>query len=194
MNAKIHISPHIPLRCSPFLCLSAITVANRRYLFPALSTHPTFVLSNKQQKPMSLIYTLVKRKDMSTGASPDAKLYYGQTSVTKQLKINQICTRIERLCTASRGDILLVLDGLMKVMNDALTEGESVHLGEFGSFRMVAGSRGCINAEDFDTSLFKRPRIVFYPGTMLIGSTKNITFERFTPKKDAALEEEEETV
>ena len=145
---------------------------------------------------MPLVYTLVKRKDLSKGAGPDAKLFYGQTSITKQLKLNQICTRIERLCTASRGDILLVLDGLLKVMNDALTEGESVHLGEFGSFRMVAGSKGCITAEEFDTSLFKRPRIVFYPGTMLIGSTQNVTFERFTPKKDAALEEaeEEETV
>lgn len=91
---------------------------------------------------MALIYTLVKRRDMSKGALEGAQLYYAQTSVTKRLDLNTICSRIEMYCTASRGEIILVLDGLIKVMNEALAEGESIHLGEFGSFRMVAGSKG----------------------------------------------------
>ena len=89
---------------------------------------------------MPLIYTLVKRKDMSKDAASGATLYHAQTSITKKLTLNKICTRIENICTASRGEIILVLDGLIKVMNEALSDGESVHLGEFGSFRMVAGS------------------------------------------------------
>ena len=91
---------------------------------------------------MPLIYTLVKRKDMSKDAASGATLYHAQTSITKKLTLNKICTRIENICTASRGEIILVLDGLIKVMNEALSDGESVHLGEFGSFRMVAGSKG----------------------------------------------------
>ena len=85
---------------------------------------------------MALIYTLVKRRDMSKGALEGAQLYYAQTSVTKRLDLNTICARIEMYCTASRGEIILVLDGLIKVMNEALAEGESIHLGEFGSFSM----------------------------------------------------------
>ena len=77
---------------------------------------------------MPLIYTLVKRKDMSKDAASGATLYHAQTSITKKLTLNKICTRIENICTASRGEIILVLDGLIKVMNEALSDGESVHL------------------------------------------------------------------
>lgn len=135
---------------------------------------------------MPLVYTLIKRKDMSKGAAADATLYHAQTSVTKKLTLNKICTRIESYCTASRGEILLVLDGLIKVMNEALADGESVHLGEFGSFRMVAGSKGSKTVDEFNTSLFKRPHIVFYAGTMLSNVARTASFEKYVPKKDDA--------
>ena len=127
---------------------------------------------------MPLIYTLVKRKDMSKDAASGATLYHAQTSITKKLTLNKICTRIENICTASRGEIILVLDGLIKVMNEALSDGESVHLGEFGSFRMVAGSKGSATVDGFTTALFNRAHIVFYP----------VSFERYVPKKDASSE------
>lgn len=82
----------------------------------------------------------------------------------------------------------MVLDGLIKVMNEALSDGESVHLGEFGSFRMVAGSKGSNTVDSFNTALFNRAHIVFYPGTMLINLVNNVSFERYVPKKDASSE------
>ena len=127
---------------------------------------------------MPLIYTLVKRKDMSKDAASGATLYHAQTSITKKLTLNKICTRIENICTASRGEIILVLDGLIKVMNEALSDGESIHLGEFGSFRMVAGSKGTENEKDFNVSLFNKARIVFSPGTMLNEIRKNAKYEK----------------
>ena len=81
-----------------------------------------------------------------------------------------------------------MLDGLIKVMNEALSDGESVHLGEFGSFRMVAGSKGSATVDGFTTALFNRAHIVFYPGTMLINLVNNVSFERYVPKKDASSE------
>ena len=137
---------------------------------------------------MPLIYTLVKRKDMSKDAASGATLYHAQTSITTKLTLNKICTRIENICTASRGEIILVLDGLIKVMNEALSDGESIHLGEFGSFRMVAGSKGSATVDGFTTALFNRAHIVFYPGTMLINLVNNVSFERYVPKKDASSE------
>ena len=140
---------------------------------------------------MPLIYTLVKRKDMSKDAASGATLYHAQTSITKKLTLNKICTRIENICTASRGEIILVLDGLIKVMNEALSDGESVHLGEFGSFRMVAGSKGSSTEKDFNTSLFHRAHIVFYPGTMLTDTIRNASFEKYNiPGAESKPEEE----
>ena len=135
---------------------------------------------------MPLVYTLVKRKYMSKDAAEGSTLYHAQTSITKKLTLNKICTRIENICTASRGEIILVLDGLIKVMNEALSDGESIHLGEFGSFRMVAGSKGSATVDGFNTALFNRAHIVFYPGTMLINLVNNVSFERYVPKKDVS--------
>lgn len=62
-------------------------------------------------------------------------------------------------------------------MNESLADGESVHLGDFGSFRMVAGSKGATTEEEFKTSLFNRAHIVFYPGTMLMNLVRDASFE-----------------
>lgn len=128
---------------------------------------------------MPLKYRLVKRKDMSKDALEDAELYYAQTSISKRVDLNRICTRISKYSTASRGDILLVLDGLISVMNESLADGESIHLGDFGSFRMVAGSKGALTEKDFSTSLFNRAHIVFYPGTMLMNIVRDASYEKW---------------
>ena len=61
-------------------------------------------------------------------------------------------------------------------------------MGEFGSFRMVAGSKGSPTIDGFSTALFNRAHIVFYPGTMLKNIVNTVSFERYVPKKDASSE------
>ena len=128
---------------------------------------------------MPLKYRLVKRKDMSKDAAEGAELYYAQTSISKKVDLNRICSRISKYSTASRGDILLVLDGLITVMNESLADGESIHLGDFGSLRMVAGSKGSSTEKDFNSSLFNRAHIVFYPGTMLMDIVRDASYEKW---------------
>lgn len=128
---------------------------------------------------MPLKYRLVKRKDMSKDAAEGAELYYAQTSISKKVDLNRICSRISKYSTVSRGDILLVLDGLITVMNESLADGESIHLGDFGSFRMVAGSKGSSTEKDFNSSLFNRAHIVFYPGTMLMDIVRDASYEKW---------------
>ena len=126
---------------------------------------------------MPLKYRLVKRKDMSKGAAEGTELYFAQTSITKKVDLNRICARISKYSTASRGDILLVLDGFITVMNESLADGESIHLGDFGSFRLVAGSKGAATEEEFKTSLFNRAHIVFYPSYF-----QSFVFHIYPPK------------
>ena len=78
------------------------------------------------------------------------------------------------LCT---GDVKLVIDGILSVMEERLEEGDVIQLGRLGNFRMVAGSKGVENEADFNTSFFNKARIVFSPGTMLTQVKKNVTFE-----------------
>jgi len=83
--------------------------------------------------------------------------------------------------TAFIGDVMLVVEGLLSVMQERLEEGDIIQMGRLGNFRMVAGSKGAATVDDFDTSLFKNARIVYVPGTMLNDIRKSATYEEIKP-------------
>ncbi|MDD4417879.1 MAG: hypothetical protein PHH81_03510, partial [Bacteroides graminisolvens] len=80
--------------------------------------------------------------------------------------------------TASRCDVMLVLEGLIYILTERLQAGTVVSMGNFGNFRMVAGSVGAVTEEEFNTSMFKKPRIIFKPGILLREVTNNAKFEK----------------
>ena len=134
---------------------------------------------------MALSFHLVKRPDMRKDAAEGSKLFYAQVRSLKKLDFNKLCDLIAVRSTAFIGDVMLVIEGLLSVMEERLEEGDVIQMGRLGNFRMVAGSKGAATPEEFEVSMIKKPRIVFYPGTMLIGTTQNAKFERYVPKKDA---------
>ena len=83
--------------------------------------------------------------------------------------------------TAFIGDVMLVIEGLLSVMQERLEEGDIICMGRLGNFRMVAGSKGAATKDDFNTSLFNDARIVYVSGTMLADIKKNAKFEELKP-------------
>ena len=126
---------------------------------------------------MSLNYRLVRRPDMRKDAAEGSKLYYAQVRSLKKLKFEKFCNMVAVRSSAFVGDVNLVIDGILSVMEERLEEGDVIQLGRLGNFRMVAGSKGVENEADFNTSFFNKARIVFSPGTMLTQVKKNVTFE-----------------
>ena len=137
---------------------------------------------------MSLNYRLVRRPDMRKDAAEGSKLYYAQVRSLKKLKFEKFCNMVAVRSSAFVGDVKLVIDGILSVMEERLEEGDVIQLGRLGNFRMVAGSKGSATVDGFNTALFNRAHIVFYPGTMLINLVNNVSFERYVPKKDASSE------
>lgn len=127
---------------------------------------------------MSLNYTLIKRKNMEKDAPVDSKLVYGSTRATSRMDFNKLCDAVAGHSTASRGDVMLVLEGLIHTMTERLSDGTVIQMGNFGNFRMIAGSKGAATEEEFTTSLFKKPRIVFCPGMLLRNLSINAKFEK----------------
>ncbi|MCD8194526.1 MAG: hypothetical protein LUD74_08290 [Tannerellaceae bacterium] len=72
-------------------------------------------------------------------------------------------------------------------MKQHLANGNTVHLGEFGSFRVTAGSGGVEDPEDFHPSMFRKPRIVFTPGTMLRDTPELGSFKKVEVRKVAEI-------
>lgn len=129
---------------------------------------------------MAIQYKLVLRKDMSKGAAEDAKLYYAQTSAGGTVDFSSICENIASRSTASRGDVMLVLDGFIYEIKRALQKGEVVRLDGLGSFQAVAGSKGALTEEEFNVSLMKQPKIIFRPSLELKQAASAASFQRMT--------------
>lgn len=117
---------------------------------------------------MPIKYRLVLRKDMTKGAAAGSKLYYAVNKSTGTCDFEELCDpQIADRSTASRGDVQVVVDGLLYILKQRLQKGETVQLGDLGHFQAVIGSKGTKLESDFNASLIKRPRIVFRPSVTL---------------------------
>lgn len=136
---------------------------------------------------MALKYRVVLKKDMSKNAEAGSRLYYGQVRSIEKTEFKKLCELVSGHCTATKGEVELVIDGLMYVVREQLETGNVVQMGGFGNFRLLAGSKGAKTLKDFDTALFKKGRIVFTPGAMLKEITLKPSFlciDNLVPQKN----------
>ena len=91
---------------------------------------------------MSLNYRLVRRPDMRKDAAEGSKLYYAQVRSLKKLKFEKFCNMVAVRSSAFVGDVKLVIDGILSVMEERLEEGDVIQLGRLGNFRMAVKSPG----------------------------------------------------
>lgn len=140
---------------------------------------------------MPLKYRIVLKKDMSKGAVQGSQLYYGQIRSVEKTSFKKLCKLVSGYCTAKPGEVELVLDGLIYVLCILLESGNVIQMGEFGNFRMVAGSKGSATLKDFNPMLFKKPRIVFSPGSMLRQLISEASYDRMDAFSDPEEKKEE---
>ncbi len=133
---------------------------------------------------MSLKYHLVERKDMRKDAASDAKLFYPQIRSGEKISFEKLCEAISGHTTASKGDVQIVISGLLYMLRMYLDLGLIVQVGELGNFRMSAGSTGVADKEDFKVSLFKKAKVVFTAGNLLRDVADKATFDEIPPVKE----------
>ena len=75
---------------------------------------------------MSLNYRLVRRPDMRKDAAEGSKLYYAQVRSLKKLKFEKFCNMVAVRSSAFVGDVKLVIDGILSVMEERLEEGDVI--------------------------------------------------------------------
>lgn len=127
---------------------------------------------------MSFKYHVVRKKDMRKEAPEGAQLFYGQIRAGEKIGFRALCDSICAHSTIFRGDVPVIIKGLLHIMQVNLLLGLTVHLGDFGSFRMIAGSKGVEDPGKFHPSMFKKPRVVFTPGVMLRDVPDVVYFEK----------------
>lgn len=115
--------------------------------------------------------------------NPQTKVlsYYAQIAPVTPLKLDDIVRRIEKTCTVSSADIKAVLDALQHEIVESLRAGNSVRLGDLGSFRATLSSSGVEAPENVSASLIKSVRVRFTPGAKMneiFGNLKALSFNR----------------
>ena len=135
-----------------------------------LHRHPEDKRTKKQnnkpfKKRKEMIYKVIERKDPR---NPEGQgKYYGLIVNMSNIGIDELATRISATCTVTRHDCLAVLSALQEQIIYALKEGKRVHLGDIGSFRVMANGLGSETPEAYETSLISALRVRFTPNTAL---------------------------
>lgn len=103
--------------------------------------------------------------------------YYPQMAPSTPMTLAQIVKRVEKRSTVSSADVKAVLDALQYEVIEALENGNSVRLGDLGSFRLTIKSQGVetvAEAKKKGAQLIKKVNVQF---------TKSITMrDTLTPQ------------
>lgn len=127
-------------------------------------------------------YRVVSRK------APKAETvkYYPLLTGGQLVLRERVIERIEKRCTLSSSDVKAVLDALEFELIDCLQQGNSVRLGDLGSFRVTLRSEGVDQADAVTSASIKGTHVVFTPSSKIRRALsvplKTVSFQRVDEK------------
>lgn len=114
---------------------------------------------------MPIFYNKVQRKNPSKPADP-AKWYPALRRVS-QMKEKEVAKLIADETTLNPKEAEMGISQLQKVLVRALLGGQSVQLGDWGTFYLTLSSEGSAKEEDVSPANVKKINIRFQPGKEL---------------------------
>ncbi len=132
---------------------------------------------------MALNYVVTKR---TFGFDESKATKFVAKSVTNGTITNdKLCRKVSVLCGIHRKIVDLVISGATDVMAEALDDGKTVRLGEFGLFRPTISAKAADAEEDVTASTITKRRIVFTPGSIFQDTLESMAVTRMaTPDLD----------
>jgi predicted histone-like DNA-binding protein len=136
----------------------------------------------------SVTYSVVPRRNPSEKGTPPK--YYAQAQARDDVNIREMSERIQASCTVHKSDVYAVLVALEDVVAEAIQNGEIVRLGDLCTLQVSLSGKGALTEEEYDTSLIKRAKINFRPGTVLSNALASLNFSKVNVKYTKEAEEE----
>ena len=94
-------------------------------------------------------------------------LYYGRLVPVVPITLHQLAENISRQCTVTIHDVKAVLSALEEQIYNYLRNGNSVRLGDVGSFRATLRTTSVADPADFTPSAIEGLRVRFRPSNQL---------------------------
>ena len=108
--------------------------------------------------------------------------YYATAKSIGNVSLKEIAKEIEKRSSLSKGDIENVLTNLCDVIPMFLRIGNTVSLGDFGSFHLTLQSEGKDKPQEVSADSVKKARPVFVSGTGLKKELQDVPIEKFPEK------------
>ena len=128
----------------------------------------------------SVTYSVVPRRNPSEKGTPPK--FYAQAQARGDVDIREMSERIQQSCTVHKSDVYAVAD--------AIQNGEIVRLGDLCTLQISLTGKGALTEEDYNTSLIKRAKINFRPGTALANALASLSFSKVAIKYQKEEEED----
>lgn len=123
---------------------------------------------------MPIILKKVQR--INPSKKDEAKKWYAIQQTLKQLDETEVANRIADETTLNPAEALMAIRQLRKVVQQALTEGQSVKLGDWGSFYASVSSNGFATQKELTANAIRNVKINFKPGAELKAAMQKASF------------------
>ena len=108
-------------------------------------------------------YLLISRKNPIT----KEYAYHASAIPVTPVKLEEIAENISATCTVNSADVKAVLDALQAQVINCLRNGQSVRLGDLGSFHARLASAGAPTEEEFSMEHVRGIRVRFTPSSKM---------------------------
>lgn len=126
---------------------------------------------------MSIKFKVIEKGQPGISGGGEKK-FYASANMNGEITLTGLTKAIEKISTVSGADIRAVLYGLVDVMQDSLSDGKIVRLGELGSLRVGISSNGMDTADSVNASSIKSSKVIFTPGKDLKTMLKTLSYEK----------------
>lgn len=131
---------------------------------------------------MAIKYKVVKLGNPSKKEEP--KKFYAMVAESGRVDLPEIAENISRYSTTvSKTDIIAVLTVLTEEIQNLLTKGHSVHLGELGYFHPTIQSKGVNSEEMVSPAIIEKAKARFVAGKSLESALKSVEFKAAPKEK-----------
>ena len=121
-------------------------------------------------------YKLVQK---GNPAKPEAaKKWYANPVKSGTTTQKDLAGQISSRSSLTAGDVANVLQNLLELLPQELIKGNSVQLGDFGTFRLSFSSDGVDSEKDFTTDKIKGVKVLFTPSTDFKKIISDMKFEK----------------
>lgn len=126
---------------------------------------------------MAIKYKVTERGTPGV-AGGGAKKYYASATARNKIDLKQLSERLAAISTVSEIDTIAVLQGLVHLLPNYLCNGNTVSLGDFGTFSVHISSEGKDTPEAVNAQTIKDVNVKFRPSVEFKKRMKVVEFQK----------------